>query len=150
MDEKELARVEERLPWAAQVYLSVWSMGIGPDGKQLRVVSAARLAGVSVSTVKDWRSRIPGFRELEAQARVSSSSYVQRLARKIVEGLVVPAGGVLAQAIAEGNVGLAWNIIKAAGGIAAVVELGGQEKLARLMEDLRESSELELEEDGEE
>jgi hypothetical protein len=137
-EENEGKRESEALPPAAQVYLSVWAMGVTPEGKAMRVETAARLAGVSTSTVKDWRSRIAGFRELEAQARASSSSYVQRLARKIVESLVVPAGGVLARGLQADNVGLAWNIIKAAGGIASVVDVESGERLTRLLEELRD------------
>lgn len=148
VDEREREQVEERLPPAARVYLSVWSMGLTPEGKRMRVEAAARLAGVSVSAVKDWRKRIAGFRELEAYARAASTSYVQQLARRIVEGLVVPSGRALAQAVEAGDAALAWNIIKAAGGIASVVDIGSEERLGRLLADLRGMDEEE-EEDAE-
>ncbi len=129
---------EERLTAAAQIYLSVWSMGVSPEGKRLTVVAAARLAGVSVSAVKRWRERVPGFRAAEREARASSSAYAQRLARRIVEGLVAPAGRVLAESLEAKDASVAWQIIRAAGGIAAVVDLAGTEALISTMRDLRE------------
>jgi len=108
----------------------------------LTVTTAARLAGVTKAAVQRWRERHPGFREMEKQARDYDSGYTAQLARRIVESLVLPAGGVLAKAIEDNDVRLAWEIIKAAGGIEAVIAVTGQSRLAAILEDLKEDGEM--------
>lgn len=138
-----------QLPPAAQVYLDVWAMGVDPEGKALRVSSAAALAGVSVSAVKGWRSTYGlGFRRLEQQARKrAGGTYSQRLAREIVHNLVVPAGKRMAAELAnnEGEWRAAWEVLKGAGAIAEHVELHGSGYTAEELARDREQALAELE-----
>jgi hypothetical protein len=117
----DLDGLAQGLPPAAQVYLDVWGMGVDPDGKALRVVTAARLAGVAPATVRTWRDRYTGFRALEQLARSKQGkSYSRRLARQIVESQVTPAGRRLAEELEsrEGDWRAAWEVLKAVGALA--------------------------------
>jgi len=138
------------LPPAALVYLDVWAMGVDPEGKALRVSSAAALAGVSVSAVKRWRERYGlGFRRLENQARArAGSEYGGRLARQVVQSLVVPAARRMALELSkpDGEWRAAWEVLKAGGGLAEHVEIHGTGYTAEELARDREVAEAELDE----
>jgi hypothetical protein len=56
------------LPTWAPVYFAAWGSA-RPDGRRMSVQWAARLAGVSCSAVRNWRSENKHFRALEHIAR---------------------------------------------------------------------------------
>jgi len=143
MDEAEREDSEKRLPDTAQVYLDIRRMGIGPDGKKLTVTTAARMAGVSRSTVQDWRTRFPDFRALERKAVEGwVKGYPQELTLTLVEGMVVPATKRMIKELVgpDGEWRAAWEVLKATGKLASVFELGGRDELQDLINDLRDAA----------
>lgn len=77
------AQAIEQLPAWVPVYLAAWG-STGPDGARMMVKTAAELAGVSESCIRNWRSQSPQFKRLERMARYGS---VESIASFVDAGL---------------------------------------------------------------
>jgi len=82
----------ETLPAWVPLYLAAWGSRLDPEGKRMRVKTAAGLAGVTDSAVRELRRTNEQFRLLEAIAREASkvflSSYMEAGIRSSVPQLL--------------------------------------------------------------
>ena len=72
---EEQARLEKLPAWVTE-YLAAWGSRFDPDGKPMRVKTAAALAGTTASNVRDLRRTSEQFRLLERIARHGGAMFL--------------------------------------------------------------------------
>lgn len=72
---EEQAQTDGFPDWALE-YLAAWGSKVGPDGKRMRVKTAAALAGTTDSNVRELRRTNERFRLMEGIARNAGAMYM--------------------------------------------------------------------------
>jgi len=83
----EEERTLEELPSWVPGYLAAWGSKLDPDGKTMRVKTAAALAGTTESNVRNLRQRNPNFRLLETIARKGGSLWLSSYMEAGIRGM---------------------------------------------------------------
>lgn len=83
----EEERILEELPSWVPGYLAAWGSQLDPDGKTMRVKTAAALAGTTESNVRMLRKRNQNFRLLETIARKGGSLWLSSYMEAGIRGM---------------------------------------------------------------
>ena len=83
----EEERILEQLPPWVPSYLAAWGSKLDPEGKTMRVKTAAALAGTTESNVRMLRNSNPKFRLLETIARKGGSLWLSSYMEAGIRGM---------------------------------------------------------------